>query len=976
MGGITTGIGIFSGIDTASLIEQLIQLESRPRALAQIRLTQLQTQQAAYLDINTRLGSLRSAASNFRTNDVFDSARAATSNEDVLTGEASVNAQVGSYTFIVDRLVSTQQQLSRGFSDRDTSGLNAGSFTFETADAELERDVSLADLNGGTGVRRGGIVVTDSAGATATVDLSRAGTLGDVIDAINGSGLGVRAKAVGDGLVIDDTAGGGGTASVADATGSFTASDLGIAGSASGGRITGAAIFRATETTALSLINGGTGIERTSTTGNAAFDFTVRVNGTDARVFLGEIIEAPPEPEDGDEGEDGEETEQEPSIVTPAVSTLGGVIGRINDALQTALGEGTTVSAELNADGTGLRIVDSTGGASIEVLDRGEEAGGTAVQQTAAQLGLAGSGTGAINGSRIFGGLNSTLAKNLNGGSGIGGDGSLTITARDGTVFNVSGLTLDGSLSEITDQIERQTGGVISFAGDERGTGLTLTDASGGTGNLIITGTSGADTAVSLGISTGPTGVAASSIDSGNLQRQYLGKGTLLADLNNGAGLGGGSFTVRDSQGVESTVTISESMRTLGEVIDAINQSAAGINARINDTGDGILIEEADGDIPGSVPIRIRDTSGGVADALNIEGEAEGTDGDNVIDGTFERVVTFEAADTLDDIVTKINNAGVEATASIINDGSGAAPFRLSLTARESGSGGSYIIDDRGFGLGLTSLSEGADARVFFGSGDPAQGLLVTSGTNAVDGLIQGVSIDLSSTSDEPVTLTVSRDEGAIEEAVDGFVSAFNELIGRIDQQSRFVEETEARGPLLGDSTTATLRSRLFSTVLSPGQGLTGRFTRLGDVGITIGDGGNSLSFDTNRFREAFSQDPTAVTALFDTFELEAPDTEVEFAPGITVSGGDAERTFNSLGVVGEIEELARSYLDSVDGILTARENALESQIEIQETRIEDFTGQLDRRREALQAEFIAMERVIGQLQSQQSALASLQIGG
>ena len=50
MGGITLGTGIFSGIDTRSLIEQLIAIESRPKQLAQRRLLNLQGQQAALLD--------------------------------------------------------------------------------------------------------------------------------------------------------------------------------------------------------------------------------------------------------------------------------------------------------------------------------------------------------------------------------------------------------------------------------------------------------------------------------------------------------------------------------------------------------------------------------------------------------------------------------------------------------------------------------------------------------------------------------------------------------------------------------------------------------------------------------------------------------------------------------------------------------------------------------------------------------------
>lgn len=960
MSGITSGIGLVSGIDTDSLIQQLLAVEARPQALAQIRLTQLQAQQAAFLDINTRLGSLRTAASSFRTEKTFSSAAARSSDESVLTASASTNAQVGSYRFLVDRLVSTQQELSRGFADSDISGLNATSFTFETAEAELERDVSLADLNGGTGVRRGEIVITDSTGTSATVDLSKAGTVQEVLDAINGSGIGVRAKALGDGLVVDDTAGGGGTMTIEDGTDSFTATDLGIEGSAVSGRITGSQLYRLTEQTSLSRINGGTGIERTGSVGSGAFDFTVRVDGVDVKVFLGEIFEV----RDPDTDEVTTEAEAE-------VSTLGGLVNRINAELADVLGDTTTLSAELNAEGTGLRIVDSAGTASISVLDRGEETGGAATQETARQLGLAGSGTGSVEGSRIFGGLNSVLVSNLNGGAGVEGDGTLSITARDGSVFNISGLSLDGSLSDVIDEIEAQTGGVISVGLDSRGTGLVVTDNSGGGGNLIIQGTPGDDTAASLGIATDPAGVAASTVESGNLQRQYLGAGTLLSTLNNGSGIGTGSFTVRDATGAESTVTIGAGLNTLGDVINSINSTGLAINARLNDQGDGIVIEE-DSDTAGGVTIRVEDGSGGVAAALGIEGEASGTDGENFIDGSFERTVEFEASDTLEEIAQKINDSGVEAIATVLNDGSGAAPFRLSLTARESGSAGRFIVDDGGFGLNLGRLSDGLDARVFFGSDEPATGLLVTSTTNSVDGLVPGVSIDLGSVSEEAVTLTVSRDLPAIEESVGAFVKSFNDLIGRIDQQTRFDQETEARGPLLGDSTTQTLRSRLFSTIQGAGQGLSGRFTRLSQVGITTSDGGSGISFDSARFREAYNQDPAAVTSLFETFGLADATTEIEIEPGITVSGGTGERSFDSLGVVGQIEELARSYLDSVDGILTARENALDSQIETQESRIAEFRERLERRREQLQREFIQMERVLADLQGQQGALASL----
>ena len=49
---ITTGVGLISGIDTASLIDQLIALESRPKLFMQARIAALTSQQASLLDIN------------------------------------------------------------------------------------------------------------------------------------------------------------------------------------------------------------------------------------------------------------------------------------------------------------------------------------------------------------------------------------------------------------------------------------------------------------------------------------------------------------------------------------------------------------------------------------------------------------------------------------------------------------------------------------------------------------------------------------------------------------------------------------------------------------------------------------------------------------------------------------------------------------------------------------------------------------
>ena len=104
--------------------------------------------------------------------------------ETVLTATAS-GAQPGSYAFLVKQLVSNSQQLSRGFADRDTTPVGMTSVSFELGKGKVSTQTQLADLNGGEGVRRGKINITDTAGQTAEIDLSTATSIDEVLDAIN-----------------------------------------------------------------------------------------------------------------------------------------------------------------------------------------------------------------------------------------------------------------------------------------------------------------------------------------------------------------------------------------------------------------------------------------------------------------------------------------------------------------------------------------------------------------------------------------------------------------------------------------------------------------------------------------------------------------------------------------------------------------------------------------------------------------------
>lgn len=943
MSGISTGTGIFSGIDTTSLINQLLAIDAQPAQLAQQRVLQLQGLQASYLDLNASIAALKSAAGAFHLNNIFQSNKATSSSPDVLSATASNAAAPGSYTFIVDRLVSTQQLISRGFADANTTGINAGTFSVEPAAARLDRDTSLADLNGGAGISRGKIVISDDAGHSATVDLTRAATADDVLDAINGAGVDVTASVKDDHFVISSN--NGAHLTIANAFGYNTATDLGIATTSASATVTGSAVYTLGAETALGSLNDGNGVFENTGSGSGRYDFTVKVTDgsgtTNVNVNIGAIYDT------------------QNNVTSAAPTTLGGVIDRINQALQSQFGN-DHIKAAIGSDGASLSLTDADG-RSLQVVEN-SVSGST----TAHDLGLTTSAaqTGTLNGSRILAGLNSTLARNLNGGSGITGDGHLAVTGRDGSTFDIT-LDPNSSIDGVLSAIATQSAGKITGAINRNGTGIVLTDHTGGTGNFIVQGT----TAQSLGVQTSVTGVAASTVDSGNLQRQYMTIGTQLSSLRNGQGVGTGSFRITDSTGVSKLVTIDDNDKTLNDVIKKINTAGSRVQARINDHGDGILLYE-DSSGGGSLKITAADVSGGVGSALNLVGTAAGTGTQNTIDGSFERKITFAAGDTLQTVASKITAAGVGVNASVISDGGGSTPYRLTLTAKGSGSAGRFVIDTGGLDLGLSQLDAGQDARVFFGSTDPARGLLLTSSTNTMNQVIGGVTVDLNSVGTQPVTLSVSRDTSTIETAIGTFVSSFNTLVDKITSKTGYDPTSDTKGPLLGDATTLQIQSGLYRVVEGTATGVSSRFTRLSDVGITVGTGGD-LQFDQTKFEQALSTDYQGVADLVGGL-VQSQAGSTNLGNGITVNDPDAPPVYTKLGVASGMENLCDSFINSVSGLLTRQNQTLQSQIDLQNQQISDLNDILARKKQVYQSQFLAMEEAIGSLQQQQQALSGI----
>ncbi len=897
MAQITSNIGLISGINTGAIIDGLISIDAAPVTLLQTQINSAQQQEAAYNSIETQLTAMQQIGQNLSLPQTFQNAVTTSSDPNVLTATAAPGAAVGNYQLQVAQLVTTQQSISNGFANTTTAPVGAGTITLEEGGGLASSQTQLSQLNGGAGVPQGQFRITDASGNTSVINTSGDVTLDDVVNQINNAvGVSVHAQVTDSGLVITDTSGGTGTMSITDLSGGTTAQALGIAGTATNGVLTGTNINFITDATPLGQLNDGNGVATTTAGQN---DFTVTTS-------------------------DGSQI----NVQLNGASTIGDVINDINTA------GGSKLHAAINTAGNGITLTDTSGGGGTMsiVADNGSEA--------AKDLGLPNGVTGnTIQGAPLIAGLDSVLISSLNGGSGLP-LGTISITNGNGghADVNLAGAT---SVSDILTDINN-AGIDVTASMNQAGTGIQITDNSGGSGSLVISDVN-STTAAALGIA-GTFGAASPVAVGKNLQAQYVSLNTPLTQFNGGAGVALGQFQIQNSKGQTAVVDLSQgSFNTIGDVINAINAKNIGVTASIDKTGNGILLTDTAG---GAGTLAVSDLNGGTTAAdLNIAGTATGT----TLDGALQKTITVTSTDTLTTLQNKINQLGFGVIASIVNDGSSTDPYRLSLTAVNSGSAGQVVIDSGTTSLGVRNLVNAQNAAVYYGGSDGAQPLLITSNSNQLSNVINGVTISLLSASTSPVSLGITPDPSNVSAQLQNFVQDFNSLVGTITADTAYNAANNTGGILLGDATTDQVQNSIYTMINSVVQGV-GQFKDLADIGITVnasGDtsNGTQLNFDSNTFAQAFATDPNAVQNLFST---------------------------TSVGLGAVISNAMDSLVDPVNGAITLQVNTLNTQISGYNDQINQLNAILAEKKQQLEAEFNQMEETLATLQSQGSLLSSL----
>ncbi len=315
------------------------------------------------------------------------------------------------------------------------------------------------------------------------------------------------------------------------------------------------------------------------------------------------------------------------------------------------------------------------------------------------------------------------------------------------------------------------------------------------------------------------------------------------------------------TSGDNSILTASaSSAATVGSYSVSVSQLASG--QRLVASGQADPSATIGNGNPASVTISFGTISGGTFDPNT----GRYTDANFTVDPSKTPLaLTIDSSNnTLEGIRDAINALDANVTAEIINDG-GTDPYRLVISNSETGVSNSLKVDVSGnntirsllrYDAGrnnrqeLTQLEAAADATL------KLNGLDINRPTNEVSDVISGVTLNLEGVGD--TTVTVSRDLGGMQSALEAMVSSYNDLNGNIKETTGF--EAILQGERAAVYTQNRLRSALGESLAGVGQ-----FSTLSELGVNFQRDG-SLKFDSSKFQTALETSVPDVRTLIAAF--------------------------------------------------------------------------------------------------------------
>jgi len=393
---------------------------------------------------------------------------------------------------------------------------------------------------------------------------------------------------------------------------------------------------------------------------------------------------------------------------------------------------------------------------------------------------------------------------------------------------------------------------------------------------------------------------------------------------------------------------------SLTDVIGAVNSS----DANKDDEGNLIVMaslgvrQSEDPDKEDEYYIRIASASGG--DTADSQVSVEGADF-AIADVTISigtaglddpMYLSVAPGTTYEQMAADINAASdnVGVTANIVDTGASENPFRLTLTAKETGESNRIVIQNLPMaemaGAGGESLNS-----IFKVNGVEYQ----RQSNSGISDVISGVTLNLKKAGE--TSLGIQRNLDPIKESIVSLIEGFNELVSEIkgteDDTAGEDDASEDGDAPLADSYDMKTMISKFKYLITTSINLESEFISLVDIGLEVNKDG-TMTLDESKLEQAIESNPDAVQDLFI---------------------GDLD---NGITGLGDIIDDGISAMISSQGIVSTEIDEAQTRMDNLDRDIQAAKDRLDKRYKTMTADFIRLDKTINALNNQASAMNTI----
>lgn len=412
--------------------------------------------------------------------------------------------------------------------------------------------------------------------------------------------------------------------------------------------------------------------------------------------------------------------------------------------------------------------------------------------------------------------------------------------------------------------------------------------------------------------------------------------------------------------------TLTSTVKNLQSAADKLNDPSLYNSTKVNVAGSAVTASSSTSAVPGSYNVSVSQLAQAqslVASPVADKTANIGAGGTISITTGSNSPVTINLANgksSLSDIRDAINNANAGVSASIINDGS-ATPYRLVLSSDTSGTANQITVsatdasgasgtplanllsyDSSNSTGSMTQTVAAQDAKL------SVNGIAITRSSNTVNDAIQGVTLNLNSTTTSPDQVTTTRDDNAIKGAINNFVSAYNSYQGKVSSLTAFNGSNPSNnGVLLGDSTVRSVESQINKVLNTPVSG--GSLSMLSDIGISLQTDGTLKIDNQNKLDTALASNPHGVAQLF---------------------SGDPSKTSTTDGVAGMLST-AIGNMTGQNGLLGSASQGMQNSIDDVKKSMTDMQNTIDATIARYQQQFVQLDSLMSSLNSTKSYLTT-----